>query len=137
MNRMRHRWRLATTWAVVVALFFHVTVMLTPSVVRAADGVGNTVVLCSSYGMFSVALADLDGGAVPDVVPENSSVPMGSPLCPICVAAQFVGTALPSIETVLPAPGRTVDLVLIPRAEDGVSILLIAGSGPRASPSFV
>ena len=133
--RSKHRWRLATAWATVAALLFHVAVLVVPATVRAADGLGNSVILCSSFGMSSVALADLTGDQVPDQVPEKGSAPVTSFFCPICSAAHLAGTALPPAETILPAPNARPEVIAVSRDERAVAILRMAGSGPRAPPA--
>jgi len=126
-------WRLATAWSVVAALLFHVTILLAPNFTHAADGLGNNVIVCSSFGQYTIAHADLDG----DQLPAKGSAPEGSFFCPICSTAQFLGAALPSFETILPPSNRSVERVLFARADLGGSILIVAGSGPRAPPKIV
>ena len=135
--RTRHRWRAATAWTAIVALLFHVAILVAPSSVRAADGLGNSVILCSSFGQYSVALADLDGGQVPDHVPEKGSAPDGSFFCPLCFAAHLLGAALPSAETSLPPPNGPIALIRVAHHEGDASGLRTVGSGPRAPPSIV
>ena len=136
-TRATHRWRLATAWTTVAALLFHVAILLAPTYVRAADGLGNTVILCSSFGQSSVALADLDGDQVPDQIPEKNSAPSGSVFCPICAAAHLTGTALPSAETILPLPNSAIEIVAIARDERASSLFRTTGSGPRAPPAII
>ncbi len=136
-RRNPHSWRLATAWTTVVALLFHVTILLAPNFTHAADGLGNNVIVCSSFGQYTIALADLDGDQIPDQLPEKGSAPEGSFFCPICAAAQLVGVALPSPETILPPSNRSAERVLFARASPGPWILIVAGSGPRAPPKIV
>ncbi len=135
--RPKHFWRLATAWTTVAALLFHVAILLAPTYVRAADGLGNSVILCSSFGQSSVALADLDGDQVPDQIPEKNSAPSGSVFCPICAAAYLTGTALPSAETILPQPSLSAAIVTVTRDERASSLFRTTGSGPRAPPSII
>jgi hypothetical protein len=136
ISRSGHRWRLATAWTTVVALLFHVAILLTPNLTHA-DGLGNNVILCSSFGQSSVALADLDGDHVPDRVPEKGSAPDGSFFCPICASAQLLGAALPAVGAILPQRAVAAN-VSRPIQSDAIAVaVLIAGSGPRAPPSIV
>lgn len=135
--RPKHFWRLATAWTTVAALLFHVAILLTPYTAHSAAGLGNSIILCSSFGQSSVALADLDGDQVPAPLPEKNSVPAGSIFCPICAAAHLTGPAIPSTETILPLPSRSVEIVAVARDERVSALLRTTGSGPRAPPSII
>ena len=136
-RRAKHLWRLATAWTTVAALLFHVTILLAPTYARAADGLGNNVILCSSFGQSSVALADLNGDQVPDQIPEKNSAPAGSLFCPICAAAHLTGPAIPPAETILPLPSVSAEVVAVTRDERASALLRTTGSGPRAPPSII
>lgn len=126
-----------TAWTTVVALLFHVTILLAPTFTHAADGLGNTIILCSSFGQHSVPLAALDGDQVPDQLPEKNSAPACSVFCSVCAAAQLIGPAIPTAETILPPPNGPTTLIQFASVVRDASGLRALGSGPRAPPSIV
>lgn len=136
MRRIGHRWRIGTAWSVIVALLFHVTVLLAPAPAQSADSLGNSVVLCSSFGMYSVPLADLNGDQVPEPLQQKHSAPACTLFCPICAVGQVAVIVVPSAESI--PPERLARAAVFDVGGDGgphIS-LRVAGSGPRAPPKI-
>jgi hypothetical protein len=94
--------------------------------------------LCSSFGMYSVPLAGLDGDQVPDRIPSNTdSAPACTFFCPICAVGALSGTPIPSAETIAPASQAALGPNARERVTHPLESIRIADSGPRAPPSIV
>jgi hypothetical protein len=134
MTARLQRWRRSAALTAIVALFFHAALLVlhTPTQASAND---DSVVLCTSLGLETVALADLDDGTSIPSPDKNSGSTISH--CPVCLGAQLSGLAVMPGETILPPRAVAACAAQPIQSETIFAARLITGTGPRAPPSIV